>query len=130
MRRAGPAQSVVAALAALLALAGHATALEAFVTNQTGGDVAIVDLGLPGLDGLRLAEQLRQRLGSAAPRLIALTGYGGAEDRARSVAAGFEAHLTKPVDLTHLIALLARDDAATPCPARGSDLHPDTPLRG
>lgn len=69
-------------------------------------DVAIVDLGLPGLDGLEVATRLRAALGEHTPPMIALTGYGSADDRARSAEAGFSVHLTKPVDIDELLRLV------------------------
>ncbi len=71
-------------------------------------DVILCDIGLPGLDGYKLAAQLRQNPATAATRLIALTGYGTDEDRRRSKEAGFDAHLTKPADPAALRALLNR----------------------
>src|SRR5688572_2975314 len=68
-------------------------------------NIAVVDIGLPGMDGYQFARALRERLGSGI-RLIALTGYGSALDRQRSSEAGFDAHLTKPVDLDRLLALI------------------------
>ena len=59
-----------------------------------GPDVILCDIGLPGLDGYKLASQLRQNPATAKARLIALTGYGTDEDRRKSKEAGFEAHLT------------------------------------
>jgi signal transduction histidine kinase/ActR/RegA family two-component response regulator len=100
----------------LLEIEGHAVDLacdgdEALVEAGNGHqhDVAIVDIGLPGLDGYGVAEKLRDiRKQKGFPRkLIAMTGYGQAEDRRRALAAGFDAHLVKPVDpelLTRLIA--------------------------
>jgi CheY-like chemotaxis protein len=61
-------------------------------------DLAIIDIGLPGMDGYELARQVRATLGSSA-YLVALTGYGQPEDRARARAAGFDDHVTKPADL-------------------------------
>jgi len=66
--------------------------------------VAIIDIGLPVLDGYELASRIRTELGNAAPRMIALTGYGQQNDRMRSIRAGFEQHLVKPVELSELIA--------------------------
>ena len=68
-------------------------------------NVAVVDIGLPGMDGYQFARAMRERLGSGI-RLIALTGYGTSADRKRSAEAGFDAHLTKPVDLDRLLALI------------------------
>jgi signal transduction histidine kinase len=67
-------------------------------------DVMLVDIGLPVLDGYSLARELRAR--GKRTRLIALTGYGQPEDRARALAAGFDLHCTKPVDPAHLQRLL------------------------
>jgi CheY-like chemotaxis protein len=67
--------------------------------------VAVLDIGLPVMDGYELARRLR--LGDPALRLVALTGYGQAEDRARSRAAGFQEHLVKPIDGDVLLAVVA-----------------------
>src|SRR5207253_350027 len=61
-------------------------------------EVVLCDIGLPGLDGYGVARELRQNPGTATARMIAVTGYGGEEDRQRSREAGFDLHLTKPVD--------------------------------
>jgi signal transduction histidine kinase len=65
-------------------------------------DVAILDIGLPGMDGYALASKMRVQLG-AAVRLIAVTGYGQQQDRARAGAAGFDAHFVKPVSQAQLL---------------------------
>jgi CheY-like chemotaxis protein len=72
--------------------------------------VAILDIGLPVMDGYSLGRELRARMGAATPILIALTGYGQEQDRRRSEEAGFTLHLVKPVDaerLNQLVAALA-----------------------
>jgi CheY-like chemotaxis protein len=72
-------------------------------------DVALIDIGLPGFDGYEIARRIRGE-GSdwaRAVRLIALTGYGQAADRARAIEAGFDVHLLKPVDPAKLRELLA-----------------------
>jgi PAS domain S-box-containing protein len=69
-------------------------------------DVALLDIGLPVLDGYELAAQLRRELAGRACRLIALSGYGQEADRARSEKAGFSQHLVKPVHPKALLALL------------------------
>jgi signal transduction histidine kinase len=74
--------------------------------------VAVLDIGLPGMDGYELAGRMRARLGAAGCRLIALTGYGQDHDRQRSHDAGFDAHLVKPADMAQLGRLL--DDLAAP----------------
>ena len=67
-------------------------------------EIALVDIGLPELDGFEVAARLREL--APAARLVALTGYGGAEDRRRGSEAGFRAHLVKPVDIDELTALI------------------------
>jgi PAS domain S-box-containing protein len=74
--------------------------------------VALVDIGLPVLNGLELAQQVRQRWPEQRCRLVALTGYGQEVDRQRSVDAGFEEHLVKPIDLQRLLERLERTGAA------------------
>jgi CheY-like chemotaxis protein len=59
-------------------------------------DVAVIDIGLPGMDGYDLARRIRSEPAWRDVTLIALTGYGFPEDRARSRAAGFDRHLVKP----------------------------------
>jgi signal transduction histidine kinase len=118
--RGGPTRSVLViednddardALVQLLELAGHrvhavgdgahglASALHA------PPEIVLVDIGLPGLDGYEVARRLR----SAHPQilLVAVTGYGLDDDRARALAAGFDVHLVKPLDLAALQAVLA-----------------------
>lgn len=68
--------------------------------------IVICDIGLPGLGGYEVLAQLREEM-SPMPRMIALTGYCQSEDRARSIAAGFDHHLVKPVDPGALLRLLA-----------------------
>ncbi len=70
--------------------------------------VALIDLGLPGMDGYAVARELRSRPETKAIRLVAVTGYGQAEDRRRALAAGFDQHVTKPVDASMLDELLGR----------------------
>ena len=69
-------------------------------------DIALVDIGLPGLDGFEIARRLRAS-GSRRPVLVALTGYGQPEDRRRATEAGFDSLLVKPVDPSTLSTLLA-----------------------
>ena len=67
---------------------------------------AVIDIGLPGMDGYQLAAEIRRRLAGKPMRLIAFTGYGGADDIAKARAAGFDAHLVKPVEIDRLLAAL------------------------
>jgi CheY-like chemotaxis protein len=69
--------------------------------------VAVLDIGLPIMDGYELATRLRAMPGLGALRLIAVTGYGQASDRRRSGVAGFDAHLTKPVPWDELLRALS-----------------------
>lgn len=80
------------------------TAIAAALAFQP--DVALLDLGLPVRSGLDVARELRRHPKTAATRLIAITGWGQAEDRARTREAGFDAHLTKPIDPATVSALL------------------------
>ena len=75
-------------------------------------DVALIDLGLPGVDGLEVARQIRAVLGRDEICLVALTGYGEREDRARTEEVGFDAHFVKPVDTRKLTKLLSEVAAA------------------
>jgi len=72
-------------------------------------DVVLVDIGLPGMDGYEVARTLRSRESGAAVRLIALTGYGQPDDQRKARGAGFDHHLTKPVDYDRLGQLLVLD---------------------
>ena len=99
-------------LRAMLELDGHAveTAADgetglALLLAQSGPEVAVVDIGLPGISGYELAQ--RARAGGYGGHLIALTGYGQGRDLRRSMDAGFDAHLVKPVDAEKLRQQLA-----------------------
>ncbi|HWI14625.1 MAG TPA: ATP-binding protein, partial [Burkholderiales bacterium] len=99
-------------LGMLLTMMGHQVrtsldgrqALE--VAMEFRPQVVMCDIGMPGMSGFELAPRLRGQLGSQA-RLVALTGYGSDDDRRRTHAAGFDAHLVKPVDLDALRGILA-----------------------
>lgn len=105
---------VASALAMLLQVLGYQveTALSGAqalaLVEEWRPRVALVDIGLPDMDGLELARRLRERFPTREQLLlVAVTGYGHDEARARSLAAGFDEHLAKPVDLGTLQALLA-----------------------
>ncbi len=92
----------------VLELAGHV--VETSEDGPTGlaklhsfhPEVALIDLGLPGLDGYALARIARGQPETRDIRLVAVTGYGQVEDQQRALAAGFDMHVTKPVDATIL----------------------------
>jgi CheY-like chemotaxis protein len=73
-------------------------------------DVAIVDIGLPDIDGYEVGKRLRALPGGGQLLLVALTGYGQPADRKRSEEAGFDLHLVKPVDPERLERFLARKE--------------------
>ena len=87
------------------------TALDA--VGEFAPDVVLLDIGMPGMDGYEVARRLRQAHGQSGMRLIALTGWSQPQDRERTRAAGFDHHLSKPVDIGALQALL---DGALPEP--------------
>jgi signal transduction histidine kinase len=70
-------------------------------------EIILCDIGLPDIDGMEVARRLRAAPALAGVRLIALTGYGQAEDVRQALDAGFDAHVTKPVNIDQLMALLA-----------------------
>ncbi|HEY3783729.1 MAG TPA: response regulator [Steroidobacteraceae bacterium] len=77
-------------------------------------DVVLLDIGLPGMNGYQVAQQMRELPGLKHVRLVAVTGYGRSEDRLRAREAGFDAHLVKPVDYAVL------EKALRPNQARGA----------
>jgi len=102
-----------AMLAMLLEVAGHRVAVEhdplrALARSRAEApDVFLLDIGLPGIDGNELARRLRAQPETADAVLVAVTGYGQENDRKVTLAAGFDHHLVKPVDLEALAAILA-----------------------
>jgi two-component system, sensor histidine kinase len=116
------------ALKCLLELWGHevlvasdgAAGIEAALAHRP--EVALVDLGLPTVDGYEVARQVRSALNSAAPLMIALTGYGAPEQRAQALSAGFDLHIVKPVDPDRLATLLD-EYAATPPSSATTGVH-------
>ncbi|HEV8578343.1 MAG TPA: chemotaxis protein CheB [Thermoanaerobaculia bacterium] len=90
-------------------------------------EVVLLDIGLPGLDGYQVASRLRRRRRTARALLVALTGYGQEEDQHLAREAGFDHHLTKPVDLLVIHELLARslsiaEEPEDNAPSRRPDL--------
>ncbi len=102
------------ALTMLLELFGHQPtlvpdglkAIEA--VRNAEFDIALVDIGLPGIDGYEVARRIRMIPNTKAMMLVALTGYGQDTDKLRALSAGFDEHLTKPVKIERLQALLNR----------------------
>ena len=74
--------------------------------QDTLPDIALLDIGMPAMDGYELAAHLRFQPGCEALPIVAITGSGGPEDVRRSRAKGFSAHLVKPVSVASLLTLL------------------------
>ncbi|MFZ5470656.1 MAG: ATP-binding protein [Myxococcota bacterium] len=87
-------------------------------------DVALVDIGLPELDGYEVVRRIRRAEGAGHRRtfLVALTGYGQPQDRAQALAAGFDEHRVKPLEVSELRELLAVKARRTPPPAESPAL--------
>lgn len=81
-------------------------AIERVVGEQQ--DVFLLDIGLPGMDGNSLARYLRAQPETAKALVIAITGYGSEENRKEAIAAGFDEHLVKPVDIAALVNLITQ----------------------
>ena len=98
----------------LLEIAGHeiriahdgADAVQAAMAFHP--DVALLDIGMPGMNGYEVARRIREQPEGARTTLVAITGWGQEEDKQRSADAGFDHHLTKPVDYHELVQLLAQ----------------------
>ncbi|WP_267398491.1 response regulator [Pseudomonas sp. GM_Psu_2] len=99
-------------IAELLELDGHEVRVvydgQAALTlfQSYGPDIVISDIGMPGLTGHQLARAIREIPAGQAVKLIAMTGWGQAQDKAEALAAGFDHHLTKPADMQTLYALV------------------------
>jgi CheY-like chemotaxis protein len=104
----------------LLELAGHEVRVAHLgraalsIAQAFRPDTAVLDIGMPDLSGYEVAQELRQEPWATKIQLIALTGWGQEDDRRRARAAGFDHHLTKPIDPDQLGGLIAaaRADAA------------------
>jgi CheY-like chemotaxis protein len=100
-------------LALILQLGGHETAsvYTAVDALQRAAafrpEVVLLDIGLPGMDGYEVAQKMRELPGLRDIRLVAVTGYGRSDDRIRARDAGFDDHLTKPVEYAALERTLA-----------------------
>jgi PAS domain S-box-containing protein len=101
-----------ATLRLLLQLGGHTTAVahDGLAALQAAAefkpDIVLLDLGLPGMDGYEVARAIRRMPESGNPLLVAVTGWGAAEQRLKTKQAGFDEHLTKPVDIAMIELLL------------------------
>jgi hypothetical protein len=76
------------------------------VASRLKPHVILLDLAMPGMDGFEVRRRLREQSAGAGAFLVAMTGFGNEEDKRRTRAAGFDAHLTKPVELDALVSLL------------------------
>jgi CheY-like chemotaxis protein len=100
-------------LALILKLGGHETASVYTAADALQRatvfkpDVVLLDIGLPGMDGYEVAQKIRELPGLRDIRLVAVTGYGRSDDRLRARDAGFDDHLTKPVEFAVLERTLA-----------------------
>lgn len=100
-------------LGTILEIAGYEVAIEHSakaaldrVATETPR-ACLLDIGLPHMDGISLARQLRNKPDTASTLMIAITGYGQNSDREKSLRAGFDHHLVKPVDLPQLLSILS-----------------------
>jgi PAS domain S-box-containing protein len=105
-------QDAADSLAVLLQMEGHDVTVvrdgrEALTTiNAVLPEIALLDIGMPELDGYEVARQVRQNTLGRAVTLIAVTGWGQDRDKARALGAGFNHHLTKPIEPTQLLDLI------------------------
>jgi CheY-like chemotaxis protein len=121
LRHAGPPRRILVvddskdaaeSLAMLLSLSGHQVmvahdGVQAIaMAAAERPEVILLDIGLPGMDGYEVCRRARQG-GLTDALIIAMTGYGQERDRQRSKDAGFDTHTVKPVELNHLLELLA-----------------------
>jgi CheY-like chemotaxis protein len=111
-----------ASLAMLLQLSGHETFLahdgQAAIdeAERLRPDVMLLDIGLPGMSGYEVCRNIREQSWGRDLVMVAVTGWGQADDRHRSRAAGFDAHIVKPVDpvlLTKLLSPTATNSTAS-----------------
>lgn len=106
-------EDAVTTMALLLQMSGHETRTAADgidalqQARDFAPDVVLLDIGLPGLSGLQVAQRLRAESGGDKLLLVALTGLAPEADQRESERAGFDAHLIKPVQIDRLLDLLA-----------------------
>ena len=120
----------------LLAAAGHSVCVArngpaALLEAQADPpDVVLLDLAMPKMDGCEVARRIRAMGLNPRPLLVAVTGYGAAQDHERTSSAGFDAHLVKPADPELLLKLLARFAETLRPPALTSAPHRTRPGAG
>jgi len=101
-------------MAMMLNVMGHEvrTANDGATAVESAGDfhpeLILMDIGMPKMNGYEAARRICAMMADRRPMLVALTGWGAAEDRDNSRAAGFDHHLTKPVDMNDLQRILAQ----------------------
>jgi CheY-like chemotaxis protein len=86
----------------------------AMLTQHAPPDLVLLDIGLPRMDGYELCRRMRATPGGGDLLMFALTGFGQDSDREAATRAGFDAHLTKPVDIDEVYALYARHRGTRP----------------
>jgi CheY-like chemotaxis protein len=107
-------QDVAESQASLLQLMGHAAevahtgAAALAIADERHPDVILLDIGMPDMDGWEVARALREQKSPKRPFVIALSGFGQAEDMHQSAEAGIDLHLLKPADPDQLDAILRR----------------------
>jgi signal transduction histidine kinase len=121
-------------LASLLSLAGHEirTAADGFLALETAPqflpEVAVLDIGMPGIDGYELARRIRAQPWGNSMLLVALTGWGQESERRSSREAGFDSHWVKPLDIELFSRYLQRLSEHCESPAGASELKWDMAL--
>jgi len=78
------------------------------VVSEFDPDVALLDIGMPGMTGYDVAREVRKLYGKARPVLVAITGWKQSADRTRAAIAGFDHHIAKPFETSELLALLGK----------------------
>jgi two-component system CheB/CheR fusion protein len=122
-------RDAIYSLKLLLEMEGHTVfkALDGKSALETAAreapEVVVVDIGLPDMDGYELARQLRRLAATSKAVLIAATGFGREQDRARSAEAGIDYHLVKPVGMNSLRGILRK----TPARERGEQKRASDP---
>src|SRR5206468_1574807 len=93
------------------------------IVDRWKPDIVVTDIGMPGDDGYALLRKLRSRPGDVAlVPVVALTAYATAEDRVKLLSAGFQTHVTKPVDPIELVTVVANMSRG-PSPSDGPRVH-------